>query len=143
MNNKKNIDQDNLTDKESIFKKYIEFFGILAVLIILMSGYFVLIRPRWNFNNQLTDNLSKITKDINKRNIELERLRFVLDTYDQVIQANKNFVNFFLPNQLDLASLIPNINAIANKNEMDIESIQYYVNNNLIKKCVHIWKNSK
>jgi len=124
------IKQNDFGIKEPIFRKYIEFFGTVLILVILIIGYLLLINPKLRTNKEVTKELMELKIVMASKQAYLNKLRVILDSYNQINKYNKDFVNDFLPESLDLPSLITNINAIAVRNGMEVERLGYNVRQN-------------
>ena len=123
-------------DKKKYFKainniliKYFKWFVILSVVIVLVVGFFLLLKPKYDQINSLLESSQQKQQELIRQRVEkLENLQGIIESYDNIPEHQKDKIKAILPERKTKEELFTEIKQLveANNNKLVLKSISIH-----------------
>jgi len=133
MNENNVSEKDNSPTRKMIEKRvnkflndYFKWFIFFEVAVILIFGYFLLLKPKYDQISLVTDAISKQEQlDYSKKDLELKDLNSLIASYKTIDQRSKDRIYAIAPVKKNEEELFSEMNYIVTKNGLILRDISW------------------
>ncbi len=143
LNNKSTVNQainqallDQKKKAQPFYVAKFKFIIVLITVIIIAPGYYLLIKPQYNNYKNNSAIINRLEKELQINLKQLSSNRRIISDYQSINQLDKEKINRILPDTPDLANLYVNLQAIVQKNNLNLTNLSAVPEKNNIKKPI-------
>jgi hypothetical protein len=117
------------TDKKAIvgappfYVSRFKFLIVLLVLMIIVPGYYLLIKPQYNFYKSNLAQINRLDKELKINLKQLASNSKIITDYESINKLDKEKIEQILPATPRAADLYINLQSIAQQNNLTVESL--------------------
>lgn len=109
-----------------IFARFYKLITVLLVILIVGSGYFFVLEPKFRESGQGSKvNLDLTKTELLKRQQYLEQLKALIENYNKISPAEINRIKMILPRDKDIPGLFVQFQELATKNNLLLAAINF------------------